>query len=325
MTKSTVYAAVLLTTIAWGCDGGDARSELEQPAEWWRVHPRPGYASLEKVGTFQNWFDVYELTDGTYAIYEPNQFEEAISYLAVGADRGILIDAGTGIGDIRAVVQALTDLPVSLVLTHEHYDHVGGAFRFDEVALANNPSAIEKLGLGRDNASLQQYITEDYLWKALPEGFDGTTWEIPSVEPTQLLNDGDVINLGGRTIEVLATPGHSPGSVCLLDRANRLLWTGDHFYPGPLYAHASDVNLDDYMASNDRLVRSIGDFDYVLPGHNEPMVGSDVIPRVSAAFDTIFAAGGEYSEDAGLRRYEFDGFGILIHGETVQGRASHEQ
>jgi hypothetical protein len=79
------------------------------------VHPRPIYAKLEKVGIFQEWFDVYELTEGTYAIYERNQFEEAISYLVLGSARGVLIDAGTRIGDIKAVAEKLTDLPVSSV------------------------------------------------------------------------------------------------------------------------------------------------------------------------------------------------------------------
>jgi glyoxylase-like metal-dependent hydrolase (beta-lactamase superfamily II) len=309
-------------TVGVAACGGERASELVQPPEWWRVHPRPVYATLEKVGTYQGWFDVYELTEGTYAIYEPNQFEEAISYLVLGAERGILIDAGTGIGNIKQVVGELTDLPVSLVLTHEHYDHVGGAFRFDVVALANDSAAIEVLGRGRDNASLQRFVTDEYLWKPLPAGFDPQTWTIPSVEPSELMAEGDIIHLGGRDIEVLRTPGHSPGSVSLLDRANRLLWTGDHFFPGPLYAHAPDVDIDAYMSSNDRLADLIEQFDYVLSGHNDPWVKSNVIPRVNEAFRTIFSGGGEFSEDNGLRRYRFEGFDVLIRVETIEERRS---
>jgi glyoxylase-like metal-dependent hydrolase (beta-lactamase superfamily II) len=134
------------------------------------------------------------------------------------------------------------------------------------------------------------------------------------------MNDGDVIHLGEREIEVLRTPGHSPGSVCLLDRANRLLWTGDHFFPGPLYAHASDVNIDEYIASNERLAGIVDQYDYVLSGHNDPWVRSEVIPRVSEAFRTIFSGGGEFSEDDGLRRYRFEGFDVLMRSETVAER-----
>jgi glyoxylase-like metal-dependent hydrolase (beta-lactamase superfamily II) len=293
--------------------------ELVQPAQWWSVHPRPGYASLEKVGTFQGWFDVYRLAEGTYAIYEPNQFEEAISYLVEGTDRAVIIDTGNGIGDIRAVVEALTDLPTSVVLTHEHYDHVAGAWRWEEIGAFHNEASLARLALGRSNESLQRYISEEYLWKPLPEGWDPSSWTIPPLDPTTLYEDGDLVDLGGRVLEVIYTPGHSPGSMCLLDAQHRLLFTGDHFFPGPLYAHPEDVDLDDYIASNERLVGRIDEYDWVLSGHNMPWVESEVIPRVSEAFQLILGGGGEYREGDGLRRYEFDGFGIIIRSEDVQG------
>jgi glyoxylase-like metal-dependent hydrolase (beta-lactamase superfamily II) len=302
-----------------GCSEVERESNVVQPPEWWNVHPRPVYASLEKVGTYQDWFDVYELGDGTYAIYEPNQFEEAICYLVEGTERAVLIDAGTGIGDITEVTGQLTDLPVSVVLTHEHYDHIGQAYRFDRIAAFEDSAGLAVLHAGRDNASLQRYLTDEYLWKPLPEGFDPDTWTIPSLVPTELFHDGDVIDLGGRELEVFYTPGHSPGSVCLLDRANRMLWTGDLFFPGPLYAFGPDVKLDVYVESIDRIAALVGEYDYVLSGHNDPWVPSEVIPRVGDAFRTIFDGGGEYSEGDGLRRYRFDGFDIIVQAAAVAG------
>jgi glyoxylase-like metal-dependent hydrolase (beta-lactamase superfamily II) len=295
------------------------QSELVQPSQWWEIHPRPVYATLEKVGTYQAWFDVYKLAEGTFAIYEPNQFEEAMSYLVLGQDRGVLIDAGTGIGDIKQVVDELTDLPVSSVLTHEHYDHVAGAFRFEEIAAFDDADALAVLERGRDNASLQRYLTEDYLWKPLPEGFDAATWTIPPIVPTKLLHEGDIIDLGARSLEVIYTPGHSPGSVCLLDKEHRLLFTGDHFYPGPLYAYPADVNLEDYIASYKKLEGRLSEYDYLCSGHNDPWVKSEVIPRVSQAFETILNGEGNFSEDNGLRRYFFEGFDILIRTDMVTG------
>lgn len=292
-------------------------SELVQPDKWWKVHPRPVYATLDKVGTFQKWFDVYRLAEATFAIYEPNQFEEAICYLVLGEDKGALIDTGTGIGDLRKVVYELTELPVIVVLTHEHYDHVAGAWRFDEIVMYDNDEALKVLKAGRDNASLQKYVTPDYLWKPLPEGFDPDTWIIPSMEPTSLVRDGDTINLGGRDLEVIYTPGHCPGQMCLLDSKHRILFTGDHFYPGPLYAHAPDVNINDYIKSNEKLSKRISEFDYLCSGHNDPWVKSEVLMRVSKAFKTILSGKGRYSDDNGLRRYFFDGFDILIRSESI--------
>ena len=154
------------------CRSGEKTSSLVQPDKWWSIHPRPVYSRLEKVGTFQDWFDVYRLAEGTFAIYEPNQFEEALSYLVLGSEKAALVDTGTGIGDIRRAVEELTDLPVVVVLTHEHYDHVAGAWRFEEIVHLDSPAALTVLAAGRDNASLQKYIAGDYLWKPLPRDFD---------------------------------------------------------------------------------------------------------------------------------------------------------
>lgn len=308
----------ILTAGACTTEKEQETSTLVQPEKWWSVHPRPVYSQLEKAGTFQAWFDVYRLTDGTYAIYEPNQFEEAICYLVEGKERAALIDTGTGIGDIRAVAEKLTALPIMVILTHEHYDHVAGAWRFDEIIHYNNKAALEVLAKGRDNASLQQYITEDYLWKPLPEDFDQESWTIPPIKPTRLVEDGEIIDLGGRDLEVIYTPGHSPGQMCLLDKSRRILYSGDHFFPGPLYAHAADVNIADYIASNKKLTARLDEFDHICSGHNDPWVDSSVLPRVSLAFDTIFQGGGEYSQDQGIRRYRFDGFDILIRDEQIE-------
>ncbi len=318
--KLAILTVATTMVLSAGCSESERESELVQPPEWWNVHPRPVYATLEKVGTYQEWFDVYKLGEGTYAIYEPNQFEEAICYLVEGTERAVLIDAGTGIGDIRVVINDLTDLPVSVLLTHEHYDHIGQAYRFEEVAAFEDSAALWVLREGRDNPSLQRYLTDEYLWKPLPEGFDPTEWIIPSLVPTQLLHDGEIVDLGNRELEVIYTPGHSPGSVCLLDRANRMLWTGDIFFPGPLYAFGPDVDLDAYVESIDRIAALVDDYDHVLSGHNDPWVASEVIPRVGNAFRTILSGSGEYSEDEVRRRYRFDGFDIIVRTDAVESR-----
>jgi glyoxylase-like metal-dependent hydrolase (beta-lactamase superfamily II) len=313
------YVALFTAVIIFlSCSVEREKSHLIQPEKWYSVHPRPVYSTLEKIGTFQDWFDVYKLTEDTFAIYEPNQFEEAISYLALGKNRAALIDTGTGIGNIKAVTDKLTDLPITVVLTHEHYDHVAGAYRFDDIIMYDNEKALQVLKEGRDNASLQQYVTEEYLWKPLPEDFDPDTWIIPSMEPTGLVRDGDLIDLGERSLEVIYTPGHCPGQMCLLDKKNRILFTGDHFFPGPLYAYPHDVNIDDYRASNAKLVKRIDEYDFLCSGHNSPWVKSDVLPRVSTAFETIFTGEGDYSEDNGLRRYYFEGFDILIRKDMLE-------
>lgn len=293
-------------------------SELVQPAKWWEKLPRPIYANLEKVETSQKWFEVYKLLEGTYAIYEPSQFEEAISYLVIGKEKAVVIDTGTGIGDLKRAVSELTQVPVSIVNTHTHWDHIGCNHQFDEIVCFNNTECINKMHTGKDNASLQRSITGDSLWKPLPEGFDSATWSIPSVKPTSLLEDSDIIDLGERTLEVIYTPGHSPGSICLLDTSNRILFTGDTFFPGPLYAYPEDVNIEEYIDSIEKLEDRLEEYDYLCSGHNDPWVKSEVIPRVSAAFQEIMIGKGDYKEDNGIRRYYFDGFDILIRADMIK-------
>ncbi|MGD2295344.1 MAG: MBL fold metallo-hydrolase [Candidatus Aminicenantes bacterium] len=296
----------------------EKRSRLIQPSKWWEKLPRPVYAILERVETSQEWFEVYALTPDTYAIYEPFQFEEAISFLATGKEGAVVIDTGTGIGDLKQVVSELTELPVSVVNTHTHWDHIGSNSQFEHTACFNHKDCIRKLREGLENAQLLPSVSGDSVWKPLPEGFDAATWSIPPVEPTTLLEDGDLIPLGERTLEVISTPGHSPGSICLLDRKNRILFTGDTFFPGPLYAYPEDVNVDDYIASLKKLNDLIDEYDYLCSGHNDPWVKSEVIARVVKAFHDILDGKGKYKEDKGIRRYYFDGFDILIRSDMIK-------
>lgn len=314
-----------LMLILSSCHGGkpsqeaSGRSNIIQPEKWWKKLPRPIYSSLERIDVSQEWYEVYRLTGETMAIYEPFQFEEAISYLLLGEKKAILVDTGTGIGKLKNLVQELTSLPVSVVNTHTHWDHIGADSQFDKIACFNQPECIGKLEKGVGNARLRPSITGDSVWAPLPEGLDMRTWKIPSVKPTEVLEDGDIIDLGGgRELEVIFTPGHSPGSICLLDKKNRILFTGDTFFPGPLYAYPEDVDIDLYRKSIDLLKERMEEYDHLCSGHNDPWVKSDVIPRVAQAFEEIMAGIGDFKQDGDLRRYFFDGFDILIRTDMLK-------
>src|SRR6266853_3365086 len=91
-----------------------------QQPEWCKNLPRPAYSKLERVPTADNWFEVYKIRPGVFAIYEPHQLEEVISYLIVGRDKAVLFDTGMGISNIQAIVRGLTKNPVSVVNSHTH-------------------------------------------------------------------------------------------------------------------------------------------------------------------------------------------------------------
>ncbi|MFC1492368.1 MBL fold metallo-hydrolase [candidate division KSB1 bacterium] len=293
-------------------------SELVRPAEWWENLPRPVYANLEQVEVSQWWFEVYKLPGNIFAIYEPNQFEEVISYLVQGEDKALLIDTGPGIGNMRMLVSELTDLPVIVANTHAHFDHIGNNYQFDEIMVYNNEVEIQRIKTGVNNEQLREHIESGNVWKGLPEDFDPLTWKTPPVEITRLLEDGDIVDLGNRSLEVIHTPGHSPGHICLLDRQARIMFTGDLYYPGPLYAFGEDVDLDDYVDSIAKLTNLCTEYDYVCPGHNEALVKKSVIPKVNLAFIQIFRGRGRYEEEGGLRRYYFDDFDIIVSTDMIK-------
>src|SRR5215472_11122879 len=91
----------------------EAHAEPLRPA-WCRQLPRPGYKSLNRVPVHSDWFEVYRVRPGVFAIYEPHQYEEVISYLIVGTKRALLFDSGLGVGDMRALVTQLTQLPITV-------------------------------------------------------------------------------------------------------------------------------------------------------------------------------------------------------------------
>src|SRR5262249_54378448 len=108
--------------------------QAQQPqAEWCRNLPRPEYKNLERITVADKWFEVYRIRPGVFAIYEPHQSEEVISYLILGRKKAVLFDSGMGISDIKKLTAELTQLPISVVNSHTHNDHVGDNWRFSDI------------------------------------------------------------------------------------------------------------------------------------------------------------------------------------------------
>ena len=101
--------------------------------EWCRALPRPEYKTLERVPISDRWFEVYKVAPGVFAIYEPHQSEETISYLITGSKSALLFDTGMGISDLKKVVGELTCLPIIVLNSHTHDDHVGDNWQFATV------------------------------------------------------------------------------------------------------------------------------------------------------------------------------------------------
>jgi hydroxyacylglutathione hydrolase len=156
-------------------------------------------------------------------------------YLVEGNKAAALIDTGMGKGDLAGYVRSLTKLPVIVLITHGHMDHTGQAGQF----------------------SLIYFPMDDAVFK-------------PPFELTaaKALTDGQKIDLGGRIIEVIAVPGHTPGSVVFLDVQNRLLFSGDAIGSGYVWMHIKGAALlSVYLKSVKKLETRKNDFDAIYGGH----------------------------------------------------------
>jgi glyoxylase-like metal-dependent hydrolase (beta-lactamase superfamily II) len=138
-------------------------------------------------------------------------------------------------------------------------------------------------------------VTAERLIRPLPEGFQPAQYAIVPSHATRLLDDGDVLDLGGRRLQVFHTPGHSPDCICLLDAENGLLFGGDTINTGPIYAHLPDSNLQAFEASTSRLAELRSDLRRVFVCHfmrveNEP----DLLLEIAQGFSALRAQDVEF-------------------------------
>ena len=131
-----------------------------------------------------------------------------------------------------------------------------------------------------------------------------------------MLFGGFKINLGGRTLEVLSTPGHTPDAICLIDRANGLLFTGDTYYPAPIWLYRPETDLDAYVASVKRLAAMAPQLKLVLGAHNVPVAQPSVLPKLVEAIEAVRAGKGTVKPGGqGKALHSIDGFSFLLRAE----------
>jgi enterochelin esterase-like enzyme/glyoxylase-like metal-dependent hydrolase (beta-lactamase superfamily II) len=230
-------------------------------------------------------FTTQTVSDGVWHIEDSRG---AVMYLIAGSERALLIDTGWGVGDLAAHVATLAPLPLLVVNTHGHRDHVTGNGQFAEVYLHTRDLHL-----------------------------------VPSAD-TRLVpvHDGYVFDLGGRPVRVIGVPGHSPGSICLLDERSRILFTGDSPRPGPTWLHVpTALTVYAFRNSMRRLRALSSDFDTIAPSHGKPQ------PIDALLDDLVACAAGIMSGELAGRPHqtrsgdcllaEYGSAGILYHADRV--------
>jgi len=263
------------------------------------------------VATSDPWFEVYKVAPDTFAIYEPHQAEEVISYLILGKEKALLFDTGMGISDIRKLVSGLTALPVIVLNSHTHNDHVGGNWQFD--AIYSMDTDFSRKNAKGSTADAQDELAPGQICGELPKGFDAKTYRTKPWTITKYVHDGDKLDLGGRTIEIISTPGHTPDAICLFDRANGLLFTGDTYYPATIWLYRPETDFDAYANSIARLAALAPQVKTVIGSHNIPVAPPSVLPQLVAAFADLRAGEAACKPDSpGKKRCQVREYTFLL-------------
>ncbi|MCC8080053.1 MAG: MBL fold metallo-hydrolase [Oscillospiraceae bacterium] len=206
-------------------------------------------------------YKLKKITDSITLLY--GFAEECCMYAVNGRDKILLVDTGMGTGDLKAALNSISHgKPMLAVNTHGHADHAGGNDQFPEVMLHrgtyNDISNVEeeRKTLPHDEAHAG---VEKYKWSKVP------------------VCDGDIIDLGDRTLEVIETPGHTPGCICLLDKEDRALFCGDLVVSNDHCTHMlayvewfkfSTVSIETFLRSLNKIKSRESEFDILLGGHD---------------------------------------------------------
>ncbi len=192
-----------------------------------------------------DYWAVQSIDANTYAIGEPRYYQINYEYLIVGERRALLFDAGSGTRDIAGVVASLTHLPVIVMPSHLHFDHIGGIAPFTSVAMIDLPET--RADVTNDRFTPRRYEFLGMLDKLVP----------PTLPVTEWVKPGATIDLGGRALRVLHVPGHTHSSVALYDAATHRLFAGDFIYPTTLYAFLPGASLAEYRATTRKLLATL--------------------------------------------------------------------
>ncbi len=234
------------------------------------------------------WFSVTWVTGRTAMLTEPHVdglLQANLFYLR-GRERDLLVDTGNGIAPLAPVLARFARggrrRELICLATHAHVDHIGGFHEFDRRLLhPSEEDAARRIGDQtplatatwpaelKEQLAASGFVLPDVLVDAVPfAGFDPETFRIVPAAPTHFVRGGDEIDLGDRRLSVVELPGHTPGSIGLVDHEERALLSGDAIYEGGLIDTLPESDVEAYLGTMDRLQRL--DVDVVYPGHGEP-------------------------------------------------------
>lgn len=209
-------------------------------------------------------------------------------YLVEGEEKAALIDTGTGIGNLAEFAKTLTDKPITVLITHVHPDHAGNIYTF-----ADEQVFIPEKDLPDLNTDTLSYETrKGYYLMTHHQGDlcpDEMIVRCRPIRP-QTVHDRDVFDLGGRSLEAVAMPGHTFGSTAYLDRTNRMIFMGDAANQNTLLCCETSDTLENYYHALQRLKGMEDAYDTFLICHGAPVARKSTVDDLLALCEEVMAA-----------------------------------
>lgn len=233
------------------------------------------------------WFSTGQLAHCVTVIEElrADQRVRGNFFLVETEEENLLVDSGLGLASLRSCLPRIFERPLKLLLTHAHYDHQGGAHEVDtrlmhraeiEALAVPSPTRLQAADFDGDDEVLCALSRDgrmplpDYLLTAHPEDhFDADSFHVQPTTPTGFVDEGDVVEVGDRRFVVVHLPGHTDGSVGLIEEATGVFFSGDAIYEGPILDFLSRSNIADYVRTMERM--KTFDVQLVLGGHGPPL------------------------------------------------------
>ncbi|XP_006005114.1 metallo-beta-lactamase domain-containing protein 2 [Latimeria chalumnae] len=241
------------------------------------------------------WYAHKSLGDGIFWIQE--RFYEsgnrANIWFVRGSHQDVVIDTGLGLRSLpeyldsagfRGDEPGAQRKPLLAIATHAHFDHAGGLHQFRQVGI--HREEVDAIARG-DNFETVTWLSDSEIVRSPTPGWRASQYRVQAVQPTHILQDGDIISLGDRQLTVMHMPGHSRGSICLHDRDRKILFSGDVVYDGSMIDWLPYSRIGDYVGTCERLVELVdrGLVEKVLPGHFNTF-GAERLYRLASNYIT---------------------------------------
>ncbi len=264
----------------------------------------------------KGWFKVNEVANKVWRIDDNG--EDAI-YLIEGKEKSLLIDTGWGIGNLSELVSSLTSYPLIVINTHCHPDHVCANHQFDHIYIHGDDASMMK-GNFRKEARL--WMLDNIIKSPLPYGFKKDDWINASLKDISYLAKNQQFDLGGRIISVIETPGHTPGSICLFDESEGLLFAGDSIEEGDIWLHCEEcLSLNKYFNSIKGLSKIANKIKYIFPSHGNAPIAPRIIIDMANGIEKIVSGkniGCKIETFFGKGSYcKYDSFGIIYRDNNI--------